>query len=139
MGLRAERADETRKRLFRAAAELFAARGYHETTVDDIARKAGVAKGTFFVHFPTKDAVIVELVRRQVRVAARARAQAGGPAAALRAVPLALGVEAAESRALGRAILAATLERPDLGGDVLFGEITDALVADARAAGLADP
>ena len=39
----------------------------------EIVREAGVAKGTFSVHFATKDAVITDLVRNQVRIARRAR------------------------------------------------------------------
>src|SRR5438477_9790985 len=70
---RQQRAKETRARLFTAAAELFDAQGYHETTVEQIVRRANVAKGTFFLHFATKDAVIAELVRMQVRGARKAR------------------------------------------------------------------
>src|SRR5262245_60235870 len=119
---RAARADDTRKRIFAAAAELFAVRGFHETTVDEIAKRAGVAKGTFFVHFATKDAVVAELVRRQVRLASAAREGAADPLAALKAVVLTLGEQAGTSRALSRAVLAATLESPKIGGDVIFGE-----------------
>jgi AcrR family transcriptional regulator len=131
---RAARADDTRKRIFAAAAELFAVRGFHETTVDEIAKRAGVAKGTFFVHFATKDAVVAELVRRQVRLAGGAREGAADPVAALRAVIMTLGEQAGSSRALSRAVLAATLENPKIGGDVIFGEIHKQLAEDARQA-----
>lgn len=132
------RADDTRARLFAAAAELFATRGYHGTTVDEIARRAGVAKGTFFVHFATKDAVITKLVRRQTRAALKARAEAlpRGPLAALRATVLALGEQAGMSRELSRAVLAATLDNADVSGnaDAMFGEVFAEMIADARAA-----
>lgn len=132
---RAARADDTRKRIFAAAAELFAVRGFHETTVDEIARRAGVAKGTFFVHFATKDAVVAELVRRQVRLAADARARGGDdPVESIRQVIMTLGEQAGSSRALSRAVLAATLENPKIGGDVIFGEIHKQLVDDVRVA-----
>lgn len=132
------RADDTRARLFAAASELFATRGYHATTVDAIAKRAGVAKGTFFVHFATKDAVITDLVRIQTRQARRARAAAlpDGPLAALRATVLTLGEQAGFSRELSRAVLSATLENAHVAGDTdaLFHEVFTDMIADARAA-----
>ena len=47
-----------RDRLVAAAFDLFDARGFDETTVDDIARAAGVGRTTFFRHFGSKEAVI---------------------------------------------------------------------------------
>jgi AcrR family transcriptional regulator len=45
-------------RLEQAALELFAERGFEQTTVDDIARRAGVTKRTFFRHFADKREVL---------------------------------------------------------------------------------
>jgi AcrR family transcriptional regulator len=138
MGARQDQADETRRRVAVAAIELFSTRGYHATTVEAIARRAGVAKGTFFVHFATKDAVIVELVRRQTTAAraARATALATGPIAALRATTMALGEQAGLSRELSRAALAATLESSTAANDAnaLFDAVLIDMIADARAA-----
>jgi AcrR family transcriptional regulator len=134
------RADDTRARLFAAASELFAARGYHDTTVDAIARRAGVAKGTFFVHFAAKDAVITELVRLQARAAIKARsvalASGQGPLAALRVTVLTLGEQAQLSREVSRAVLAAMLDNAHVSGDAnaLFEDVFAAMIADARAA-----
>jgi AcrR family transcriptional regulator len=132
------RADDTRARLFAAATELFATRGYHATTVDAIVKRAGVAKGTFFVHFATKDQVICDLVRIQTRAARRARtaALAKGPTAALRATVMTLGEHAGLSRELSRAVLAGSLENAGIAGDIdlLFSEVFADMVADARAA-----
>lgn len=50
--------------LMDAALELFSSVGYEKTMVNDIARKAGVAKGTFFYHFPTKEAVLDAICMR---------------------------------------------------------------------------
>jgi AcrR family transcriptional regulator len=47
-----------RRQLAAAAMELFATRGYAETTVDDIAAAAGVARRTFFRHFRSKEEAI---------------------------------------------------------------------------------
>jgi TetR/AcrR family fatty acid metabolism transcriptional regulator len=48
------------------AAEIFAEKGYYSTTVDEIAAGAGVAKGTLYQHFPSKDALVVALFERNV-------------------------------------------------------------------------
>jgi len=47
--------------LLDAAARLFVERGYEATTVEDIARAAGVAKGTFYLYFRTKDQLLTAL------------------------------------------------------------------------------
>ena len=43
-----------------AALRLFSEHGYDATTVEQIAREAGVSHMTFFRHFPTKDAVVLD-------------------------------------------------------------------------------
>jgi AcrR family transcriptional regulator len=136
---RQDRAEKTRRRLFRAACELFASFGYSNTTVDTIARRAKVAKGTFFVHYATKDAVIKELMLHQIEKAAQARSAAlaaGTSLDALRATVLTLGAEAGRSRELSRAVLAAGLENPLVGdeADALFSGLFECMKADARAA-----
>lgn len=49
--------ERTKRQIFDEALRLFRERGSTQTSVEDIVRAVGVAKGTFFVHFPTKDAV----------------------------------------------------------------------------------
>jgi AcrR family transcriptional regulator len=39
---------------------LFVAHGFEAVTIDEICQEADVAKGTFFLHFPTKDALLLE-------------------------------------------------------------------------------
>jgi len=51
----------TREKLVFAAMELFAKKGFDKTTVDEIVAKAGVAKGTFYLYFKSKDDLIKEL------------------------------------------------------------------------------
>ncbi len=60
-------ADLTRERLVRAALELFTAHGYHETTTPQIAKKAGVAEGTIYRHFTSKQHCFNELYRTAAR------------------------------------------------------------------------
>ncbi|SDF93871.1 transcriptional regulator, TetR family [Selenomonas sp. WCT3] len=49
---------ERRQELMTIARELFCEKGYEQTMVQDICKKAGVAKGTFFYYFPTKEDVL---------------------------------------------------------------------------------
>src|SRR5215831_17898409 len=60
---RAAARDERRQQLIDAAREVFTHKGYHATTVDDITRAAGVAKGTFYLYFSEKREVFYEVVR----------------------------------------------------------------------------
>jgi len=55
--------DERRHSLVEAAKHCFASRGYHATTVDDITRTAGVAKGTFYLYFDEKREIYYEVIR----------------------------------------------------------------------------
>ncbi len=57
---------ERRERIYEAALNLFRTQGYESTTVDQITRQAGLAKGTFFNYFPTKDAVLRYLGTREI-------------------------------------------------------------------------
>ncbi|GAB6135865.1 TetR/AcrR family transcriptional regulator [Thermococcus prieurii] len=52
---------KTREKLVSSAMELFAKKGFDKTTVDEIVAKAGVAKGTFYLYFKSKDDLIKEL------------------------------------------------------------------------------
>jgi AcrR family transcriptional regulator len=63
---RSRRREDTRQRLFEAAVELIAERGFSATTVDDIAERAGVAKGTVYYNFPSKTALFEDLLRHGV-------------------------------------------------------------------------
>jgi len=54
------RTDRTRRRLQEEAVRLFASRGYHNVTVEEVASAAGVSHMTFFRHFPTKASVLVD-------------------------------------------------------------------------------
>ncbi len=54
------RTQRTRALLQETATRLFTEQGYDATTVEQIARAAGVSHMTFFRHFPTKDAVVLD-------------------------------------------------------------------------------
>jgi AcrR family transcriptional regulator len=55
---------ERRAHILTAARQVFAKRGYHEATIDDIVAEAGVARGTFYLYFEDKRAVFFELMDR---------------------------------------------------------------------------
>src|SRR5260370_2827663 len=63
---RQRRSAEIRERLFRAALNLFAQKGFAETTVEDITESADVGKGTFFNYFPSKDHILLAFVEMQL-------------------------------------------------------------------------
>jgi AcrR family transcriptional regulator len=52
----------------RAALELFTSRGYHETTTPLIAARAGIAEGTIYRHFASKDELLNEIYRAGIRL-----------------------------------------------------------------------
>jgi AcrR family transcriptional regulator len=60
-------AAETRERLLRAAADVFAERGYDGTRVADIAAAAGVSNGALYAHFPSKADLLVDALRTHGR------------------------------------------------------------------------
>jgi AcrR family transcriptional regulator len=63
---RAERAAERRQAIIEAALDEFIARGFTATRLDDIARRAGVAKGTIYLHFKDKESMFEELIRTAI-------------------------------------------------------------------------
>ena len=60
---RTERGDK-RDALLRAAIDTFAARGYYNSQVADIARAAGLAAGTVYLYFRSKDDLLVSIFER---------------------------------------------------------------------------
>jgi len=61
----------TRERIIEAATEAFAEQGYHDTSMDDIVRRAGISKGAIYFHFPGKEALFFTLVERLADVLER--------------------------------------------------------------------
>lgn len=61
-GLRAAQKEMTRRLLLSTALELFEAKGYAATTVDDIAAAAGTTRVTFYAYFPSRSDLMRELI-----------------------------------------------------------------------------
>jgi len=60
--LRGRQRAVTRSRLMESARQVFAARGFTDATVDDIAREAGACRATFYLHFRSKTELAAALV-----------------------------------------------------------------------------
>jgi AcrR family transcriptional regulator len=56
------KSERTRRSILSAAKTLFDRRGYRDTTIDDITRKAGIAHGTFYLYFRDKSQVLEQLL-----------------------------------------------------------------------------
>ncbi|MGB5338112.1 MAG: TetR/AcrR family transcriptional regulator, partial [Gammaproteobacteria bacterium] len=52
---RSKSSPPARARILETASDLFAAQGYRATGVNEVIEKSGVAKATFYNHFPSKD------------------------------------------------------------------------------------
>jgi len=63
---RSARAERTRQRLLDAAGQRFAQGGFAKTTVEEIARTAGVSKGLVYHHFRSKDEVLRAVLERTI-------------------------------------------------------------------------
>jgi AcrR family transcriptional regulator len=86
----ASRETGARARVLDAAVDLFARQGYDGTSVTQVIDQAGVAKGGFYHHFASKEALLYEvygdLIGRQLARLAEILAEGRPPAATLRAV-----------------------------------------------------
>jgi len=106
-----------RERLLRAALELFIEQGYEDTTVVEIAERAGLTKSTFFRHFPDKREVLFfgqdtlcQLLADGIAAAPRSAAPLEAVAAALDAVAVVFPPERRELGPQREAIIAANSE-----------------------------
>jgi TetR/AcrR family fatty acid metabolism transcriptional regulator len=84
------RNDDKRKRILRAAVKVFARKGYFAARVAEIARRAGVADGTIYLYFESKEALLValfdEVMAEHLAKARREVAAASGAPARLLAI-----------------------------------------------------
>ena len=110
---RQRRSAELRERLFRAALDLFAKKGFAETTVEDITNAADVGKGTFFNYFPSKDHILLafgEMQLSKLEAAIEIARKTGEPMPEfLRSLGVRMTQEPTRNPAIVRALLQAYL------------------------------
>jgi AcrR family transcriptional regulator len=139
---RPQRADarRNRERILQSARAVFAESGA-DAQIDDVARRAGVGVGTVYRHFPTKEALLVELLREKFRLFTQRGREAlagdGEPFAVIEDLLRRNAETAAGDAAVQHALagagepiwLQAQAEQQDL------IEVTEQLIARARDAG----
>ena len=63
----AERGGDKRERILTAAERIFARRGFFAAKVSDVAKEAGVADGTIYLYFKSKDDLLISLFERRMQ------------------------------------------------------------------------
>lgn len=135
---------DTRGRLAKAALELYSERGYEQTTVAEIAKRAGLTERTFFRHYADKREVLFDGSSELQELFVTAVAEAPEPAAPIDAV--AAGLEAVAKVFVGRrehsrqrqAVIAANreLQEREL---IKLASMSAALAGALRRRGVAEP
>ena len=137
--LRAD-ARRNRERILESARAVFAQYGA-DAQIDDVARQAGVGVGTVYRHFPTKEALLVELLREKFRLFAvrgREALEADGEPFAVLEDLLRRNAETASSDAAVQHALAGAGEQIWMQAQAEqqeLVEVTEKLLARAREAG----
>ncbi len=140
-------AGATRQRLLRAALRLFTEQGYHGTTTPALARAAGIAEGTIYRHFPSKERLFRAVWRATHEWAAdhvkSARLQGQPAEVQLRAVGMRLAKAASQDPAAAKLLIS----RPEPGllddaareAAATFPASVEQIVAEGKAAGTVRP
>jgi AcrR family transcriptional regulator len=109
---RERRLIERRNAIFQAAIELFSQHGVERVTVGQIAKRADVAKGTFFGYFPTKEAILVYFASDQAKRledAVKRQEISGAPPDRIRQAIRLLAAHPQLTRELGRGLFVSAL------------------------------
>ena len=61
-----EREVSRREQIIRNASQIFEAKGFNGTTIDDIVQATGIAKGTFYIYFHNKEELLLEVIRKLI-------------------------------------------------------------------------
>ena len=65
--LKEKQRKEREELILQAAEEVFEEKGYYETSMDEIAARVGIAKGTIYTHFPGKEELVIEIFNRNMQ------------------------------------------------------------------------
>ena len=124
-----ERQKEVReRRILRAAERLFARRGYAETSIEEVADRAGLAVGTIYNYFPSKAEMLAAILRRDADQALAAgemivKEPPADPSAAVASLlDIYVRLFTLHDRVLWREVLGAALANPETLGPKLFAE-----------------
>ena len=115
---RSRRSAELRERILGSALDLFAEKGFAETTVEDITNAADVGKGTFFNYFPSKDHILLafgEMQLGRLRQAVEEARQTNQPIPKfLRSLTARMTQEPSRNPDIIRVLLLAFLSNPEV-------------------------
>ena len=112
---REQKKQEKRERIRQAALDLFRRKGFTATKVEEITTVAGVAKGTFFNYFSTKEAIILDLGERELaRVPMRTATSAASARDRMLILLQALAEGVEGDRELIRQAMTEAMRLPDL-------------------------
>src|SRR5450759_1771466 len=64
--LKEKQRQEREALILQAAEEVLMEKGYHETSIDEIASRVGIAKGTVYLHFARKEDLVIALFERDL-------------------------------------------------------------------------
>mgnify|MGYP000036759607 CR=1 FL=1 len=132
---RTRKKERTRGQIYAAAMQLFLARGYDAVTIEEICDAADVARGTFFLHFPAKDALLGEYGRQALaELEALLDAHSGSAAEALDLALRFLAERAGRHVAVVRLVVRETMSSPTAIGDSTSAgrDLTDLFAAIIR-------
>lgn len=105
----------TRGEIYSAAMNLFLRRGFEAVTIEEICHSADVARATFFLHFPTKEALLTEYgIRANQALAELIRASHGSATATLKAALKMLAERAMQQPDVIRLHVRELLSRPPM-------------------------
>src|SRR5215831_16972380 len=65
--LKEKQRQEREALILKAAEDVLMEKGYHETSIDEIASRVGIAKGTVYLHFPSKEDLVIAIFERDVQ------------------------------------------------------------------------
>ncbi len=116
------RVQRTQDRLRQALADLVLQRGYEPITIRELAAAAGVGYATFFRHYPTKDALLLDLLQHSIQELARL-------------LPPGLNADPVEE---GRVIFEHAAQHEQFYRILLHSEGTQALLAQIQAVAVAE-
>ena len=109
--MKGEKGERRKKELLKIAYRMFIEKGYDNTSIDEIIAEAGIAKGTYYYHFPSKEATLEAVIEMMIsEEAERAKAVVSAPISVPQKI---VGVIMSMRPQQGDSGIASTLERSE--------------------------